>query len=120
MGPAALAAAVESGGGEDPTGGGRLELDAFCLGGQLERVTRRLLPQPVDGREAEQPSAYDLAAPVGAGKLRQSGAGERQRQLALGDLMQRGTGSDPKYTVLPQRERSARIGTRATTRPPGS
>jgi Polysulphide reductase, NrfD len=27
--------------------------------------------------------------------------------------------SDPKYTVLPQRERAARIGTKATTRPPG-
>jgi hypothetical protein len=28
--------------------------------------------------------------------------------------------SDPKYTVVPQRERSARIGTKATTRPPGT
>jgi hypothetical protein len=27
---------------------------------------------------------------------------------------------DPKYTILPQRERAARIGTRATTRPSGS
>jgi hypothetical protein len=25
--------------------------------------------------------------------------------------------SDPKYTVVPQRERAARMGTRATTRP---
>ena len=27
---------------------------------------------------------------------------------------------DPKYTVVPQRERAARIGSRATTRPSGS
>jgi hypothetical protein len=90
------------------------------LGGQLERVTRRLLPQPVDGREAEQPSAYDLAAPVSAGSCGSPAPASVQRQLALGDLMQRGTASDPKYTVLQQGERSARIGTRATTRPPGS
>jgi hypothetical protein len=57
------------------------------VGGQLERVARRLLGDAVDGGGAESRSAYS-APRRSARQLRQISAGEREWPLALGDLVQ--------------------------------
>ena len=65
---------------------------------------------------------------VGLGGRRRPGSAIGGRLLLAGSLFERlavyraGTQSavDPKYTVVPQRERAARIGSKATTRPAGS
>jgi hypothetical protein len=68
------------------------------------------------------------AALVALGGRRRAGSTVGGGLLLAGSLFERlavyraGTQSaaDPKYTVVPQRERAARIGSKATTRPSGS
>jgi polysulfide reductase-like protein len=68
------------------------------------------------------------AALVALGGRRRAGSAVGGGLLLAGSLFERmavyraGTQSaaDPKYTVVPQRERAARIGSKATTRPSGS
>jgi hypothetical protein len=68
------------------------------------------------------------AALVALGGRRRSGSAAGGALLLAGSLFERmavyragiQSASDPKYTVVPQRERANRVGTRATTRPSGS
>jgi hypothetical protein len=60
------------------------------VGGRLECVARRLLGEAVDGGEAEKPLGVQLRRAGPRRQLPQTGAGERERQLALGDLVQGG------------------------------
>ena len=53
---------------------------------------------------------------VGGGLLLAGSLFERMAVYRAGSQ----SAADPKYTVVPQRERAARIGTKATTRPSGS
>jgi hypothetical protein len=57
-----------------------------------------------------------VATAVGGGLLLAGSLFERLAVYRAGSQ----SAADPKYTVVPQRERAARIGTKATTRPSGS
>jgi hypothetical protein len=81
---------VALGQGDDAVGGGAFVGDAFRSGGQLERVACCLFAQPVDGGEAKEALGVRLGRAGECRQLRQTGAGEGQRQLALRYLVQRG------------------------------
>jgi hypothetical protein len=88
---------------EDPVCRRAFVVDAFRAGGQLERVAGGLLVEPVDGGEAEEPLRVRLGRAGQGWQLRQAGAGEGERQLALGDLVQ---GGDRPALTLPANARS--------------
>jgi hypothetical protein len=86
---------------EDPVGRRAVVVDAFRLGGELERVAGGLLVEAVDGREAEELLGVRLGRAGQGWQLRQAGAGEGERQLALGDLLQ---GGDQRLELGPVEE----------------